>query len=194
MSHRKSDKERLVSLKSLSLSEIIKGRDGDSVPYLKHVFDLYAKYFGELCVHCSSKYAHYINRLKSLNPNTMSEKIKRKFRLKAGKVIHIKGTGEMYSDKNITDEIAAKLLTENPNRKQLFKVIPDDFDFTVPDSDEPQDWNEYKVSELKEMFPDVSKGKNKAEFIANIEAFILEAAQRDEKEETGDETEIEEEE
>lgn len=53
------------------------------------------------------------------------------FKLKKGTIIPIPGTSKVYSEHNLTDEIAAELLRQNPNRKVLFTSIPEDFDFKV---------------------------------------------------------------
>ncbi|WP_299153053.1 hypothetical protein [uncultured Christiangramia sp.] len=53
-------------------------------------------------------------------------KQERKYRMKSGSVIRIKGTNDYYSDANLTDEVAEKLLKVNPNRSQLFAKMPKD--------------------------------------------------------------------
>ena len=47
-----------------------------------------------------------------------------KYRLKPGALIRVSGTSKAYSEHNITDAIAEKLLKENPNRKVLFISAP----------------------------------------------------------------------
>lgn len=56
------------------------------------------------------------------------EKTSTNFRMKEGAVIVVKGTRESYSNHNLTDAIAVRLLSENINRKDLFVKVPEDLE------------------------------------------------------------------
>lgn len=56
------------------------------------------------------------------------EKDKREFRLKEGAVLMVPGTSEVYSNGNLTDEVAIRFIKKNPNRKQLFAKLPSNVD------------------------------------------------------------------
>lgn len=95
--------------------------------HLKVVFQVYQKQFGEVCTGCPTKIAGYINRIKNLNHSKM-EKSKSNYKLKKGAIIPIPGTSDAYSNENLTDEVALKFLSKNPNRKKLFTQLPDNID------------------------------------------------------------------
>ena len=56
------------------------------------------------------------------------DKSKSNYRLKKGTIIPIPGTSQAYSNENLTDEVALKFLSKNPNRKKLFTLLPDNID------------------------------------------------------------------
>jgi hypothetical protein len=96
--------------------------------HLDKVFKAYHSQFGEVCTGCPTKIAGYINRLKKLQKSNIMEKDKREFRLKEGAVIMVPGTSEVYSNGNLTDEVAIRFIKKNPNRKQLFAKLPSNVD------------------------------------------------------------------
>ncbi|WP_298118132.1 hypothetical protein [Flavobacterium sp.] len=110
---------------------IVRGKD-DGVPFLKYVFELHYKLFGETCSNCPNKISGYIQKLKKLNTETIVEtKKKNTFVLQTGTIIPVPGTSESYSNANITDEKAIQLLSENQNRKSLFASLPKDWEEQV---------------------------------------------------------------
>lgn len=123
-------KEKLQKLWDADYQTIVSGKD-NGVPYLKYLFEIHFKLFGETCSHCTTKYPGYIKKIKNLNPkNIMSKEVKTSelFRLNEMTTIPVRGTTIVYSNANLTDEIAIKLLAENPNRKILFAKLPTDVD------------------------------------------------------------------
>lgn len=108
--------------------QTLSGKDKNGIPFLKHIFDLHYKIFGETCSNCPNKIAGYIEKLKKFNTNIKMEIIKSEYQLHENVIIPISGTSDVYSKHNLTDEIAIKLLAENPNRKPLFKKLPDNVD------------------------------------------------------------------
>ena len=56
------------------------------------------------------------------------ENAKSIFQLQEGVIIPVAGTSDVFSSHNLTDENAIKLLSENPNRKSLFRVLPENVD------------------------------------------------------------------
>lgn len=54
--------------------------------------------------------------------NAMREKCN--YKLRAGVILHISGSSEVYTNANLTDKVALKFLQENPNAASRFAVIP----------------------------------------------------------------------
>lgn len=113
--------------------QTLSGHDKRGVPYLKHIFDLHFKIFGETCSTCPNKIGGYIQKLKNFNPDIKMEKIKSNFELNEGVIIPVTGTSDVYSKHNLKDEDAIKILAKNPNRRSLFRVVPDDLDDLIED-------------------------------------------------------------
>lgn len=116
--------------------------------HLKEVFDLYGELFGEVCTGCPTKVAGYINRIKNLNHSKM-EKSKSNYRLKKGAIIPIPGTSDAYSNENLTDEVALKFLSKNPNRKKLFTLLPDNIDELLTGKVDKVEATHVKVGDLE---------------------------------------------
>ncbi|TDO68825.1 hypothetical protein EV143_1189 [Flavobacterium chryseum] len=111
----------------------LNGKDKNGIPFLKHIFDLHYKIFGETCSNCPNKIGGYIQKLKKFNPELKMEIVKSNFELNDGVIIPITGTSDVYSKHNLTDEAALKILAKNPNRRSLFRVVPDDLDELIDD-------------------------------------------------------------
>lgn len=122
-----NQKEILKEIRDASY-ETLRGKDKNGIPFLKHIFELHYKIFGETCSSCPGKIAGYIQKLKNFNTNIKMEIIKSEFQLQEGVIIPVTGTSDVYSQHNLTDEIAIKLLSENPNRKLLFRTLPENVD------------------------------------------------------------------
>lgn len=84
---------------------------------MKLVRDVLARFPDILEKFNNSKFKKICHRLK-----------KSRIQAKEGALITVPGTSDAYTEYNITDEIALELLIENPNRKVLFKVLPEDID------------------------------------------------------------------
>lgn len=54
--------------------------------------------------------------------NAMREKCN--YQLRAGVILHISGSSEVYTNDNLTNEVAEKFLKDNPNAVGRFAVIP----------------------------------------------------------------------
>ena len=118
-------KDKIALIQDFDAKQIIEGASHNGTPLLKLVFNVYEEVFAMPCQNCSGKLKGYIKKIQNINLNSeiMSNK-EREYRMKSGSVIHRKGTNEYYSDNNITDEIAEKLLKENLNRQALFAKMP----------------------------------------------------------------------
>src|SRR5690606_11825853 len=104
---------------------ILKDKDSNGISYLQHTFRLYQKIFNVVCTSCPGKIPKYIKKLKNLEIMSLEKQENTSvYKMKKGVVIAIPGTSKVYSEHNITDKIAKQLLKENPNRKTLFSVIP----------------------------------------------------------------------
>jgi hypothetical protein len=108
--------------------EALRGKDNNGIPFLKHIFQLHYKIFGETCSNCPGKITGYIQKLKNFNTTIKMEIIKSEYQLQEGVIIPVAGTSEAYSNHNLTDEVAIKLLVQNPNRKSLFNKLPENVD------------------------------------------------------------------
>ncbi|MFR8224888.1 MAG: hypothetical protein ACLU9X_10530 [Alistipes shahii] len=51
-------------------------------------------------------------------------KEKSNYKLRAGVILQIAGSSEIYTNDNLTDEVAAAFLKEHPNAAGRFEVIP----------------------------------------------------------------------
>lgn len=188
-------KEKIELIQGSSSKEILNGGGHNGTPLLKFVFQIHEEVFGMPCKSCSEALPGYIKKIKSINLN---EKImsteERKYRMKSGSVIRIKGTNKYYSDSNITDEVAEELLKVNPNRSQLFAKMPKGaldrlgkesekdeaqakedaeaaakkVDIKDTDSDEVKTDEEMNLTELREKYPDI-KARSKEGFIEDLE-------------------------
>lgn len=118
-------KDKIELIKGSSSKEILNGGDHHGTPLLKYVFEVHQEVFGSACKSCSELLPGYILKIQNINLNIeiMSAK-DRKYRMKSGSVIHQKGTNNYYSNLNLTDDIAEKLLKVNPNRAALFAKMP----------------------------------------------------------------------
>lgn len=127
-----NEAKKLQKIWDNDYSTILNGKD-DGVPFLKYVFELHLKLFGETCSSCPGKISGYIQKIKNLNPKKMVKDIKNtsNFKLNEGTIIPVRGTSTSYSNHNLTDEIAIELLAENPNRKVLFSKIPKNIDSLI---------------------------------------------------------------
>lgn len=119
-------KEKIELIQSSSSKEILNGGGHNGTPLLRFVFQIHEEVFGMPCKSCADALPGYIKKIQSINlNNSIMGKQERKYRMKSGSVIRVHGTNDYYSDANLTDEIAEKLLKVNPNRAQLFAKIPD---------------------------------------------------------------------
>lgn len=128
-------------VKATDAKVLMKGADAKGIPYLRHVFRVYALLFGEACTGCPDKIPHYIQQIKNLKTTEKMDSKKPKFKLKDGTLIFAPD-GNGYSEHNITDEIAIELLKVNPNRKTLFAVLPDDWEKLIEDEVEKTPFEE----------------------------------------------------
>lgn len=108
--------------------ESLRGKDKSGIPFLRHIFELHYKIFGETCSNCPGKITGYIQKLKNFNTKIKMEIIKSEFQLNEGVIIPVAGTSDAYSNHNLTDELAIQLLAQNPNRKSLFSKLPENVD------------------------------------------------------------------
>lgn len=77
------------------------------------------------------------------------EKSKSNYRLKKGAIIPIPGTSDAYSNENLTDEVALKFLSKNPNRKKLFTLLPDNIDELLTGKVDKVEATHVKVGDLE---------------------------------------------
>lgn len=125
-------KEILKEIRGASY-QTLSGHDKNGIPYLKHIFDLHLKIFGETCSTCPNKIGGYIQKLKTFNPDIKMEIVKSNFKFNDGVIVPVTGTSDVYSNHNLTDEIALQILSKNPNRRSLFKVVPENLEDLIED-------------------------------------------------------------
>lgn len=122
------EEEILQEIRDASYETLTRGKDKNGIPFLKHIFELHYKIFGETCSSCPGKITGYIQKLKNFNTKIKMEIIKSEFQLNVGVIIPVAGTSDAYSNHNLTDELAIQLLAQNPNRKLLFSKLPENVD------------------------------------------------------------------
>jgi hypothetical protein len=150
-------KEILNQIRDASY-ETLRGKDKNGIPFLKHIFDLHYKIFGETCSNCPSKIGGYIQKLKNFNPKIKMKITKSEFQFQEGVIIPVSGTSDVYSQHNLTDENAIKLLSENPNRKSLFRTLPENVDELI----------EAYISNLEVAGTDTKEGKDQDDTLVSI--------------------------
>lgn len=123
-----NEKEILEQIRDATYETLTRGKDENGIPFLRHIFELHYKIFGETCSNCPGKISGYIQKLKNFNPIKKMETTSKIFQLKEGVIIPVAGTSDAYSNANLTDEIAVKLLADNLNRKILFEKLPENLD------------------------------------------------------------------
>ena len=162
----------LKQLLSLPDRDILFGSDSHGNRYLAQMLALYSQVFDEPCSGCPKKYPVYLKRLKQFQMK--KEKKESLFQLAKAVTIPIFGTSEVYSDENITDEAALKILSRNPNAIKLFKKKPENWDELVEaykkgetEINSLDDLKELKVAAIRVLFPD-AKGRSKEELIEDI--------------------------
>jgi len=85
----------------------------------------YRRVFGEKCSFCKKDHITYFNRLKNEGINIMYQIENGLFMLKG--ILTFTG-GEMYSNSNITDEIAIKILKKNKVYINKFSKFPENWE------------------------------------------------------------------
>jgi hypothetical protein len=123
-----NEEEILQQIRDASYETLTRGKDKNGIPFLRHIFELHYKIFGETCSSCPGKITGYIQKLKNFNTRIKMENTKSEFQLNVGVIIPVAGTSDAYSNHNLTDELAVQLLAQNPNRKVLFSKIPENVD------------------------------------------------------------------
>ncbi|RKD19013.1 hypothetical protein BCY91_14140 [Pelobium manganitolerans] len=117
--------ELLEKIKFVEQNRIqVAAKTPEGIALLKSVYqDVFNETYAEGCGPCHEqaffRLMKILNRPKSFIP--MSEK---KYILKEGYQVSIFGGPEVYTNDNLTDEIAAKLLKDRPALKSSFAVIP----------------------------------------------------------------------
>jgi len=151
----------LKQLLQLDDSTILKGSDNEGRRYLGVMLSYYSQVFGETCSGCSSKHPFYLQKLRNF--------VMKKKEIKKGDF-----PSEVYSNSNLTDEIALKILSKNPNAISVFKTKPKDWEDQVEAYKAGQtevktidDLAKLTVKAIKVLFPD-STGKTKEEMIKDI--------------------------
>lgn len=139
-----TQQQALQEIRDSSYDKLLTGRDSNGVPFLKSIFELHLKIFGEVCSFCPAKITGYIKKLKDYNLTSkkleiMAEAQEKNFVLKPGIIIPIPGTSESYSNDNLTNEIALAYVAINPNRRSIFSTVPSDLDIQLKKLNDTKD-------------------------------------------------------
>lgn len=162
----------LKELLQLDDPTILQGSDSSGNRYLGQMLKYYSELFDYSCFSCPSKFPAYLNQLRNHLAMKNPEK-KGDFQLTQGVTIPIFGTSEVYSDRNITDEAALKILSRNRNAIKLFKKHPKDWEEQVEAYEKGQNISslselaELKHSAIKVLFPD-AEGRSKEDLLKDI--------------------------
>lgn len=73
----------------------------------------------------------------------------RNFKLKTGSILPVPGSSKVYTNENLTDEVALKFIKKNPNRKQLFAVLPKNLDELLSGKEKASEATHVVVGENK---------------------------------------------
>lgn len=119
------------------------------------IANAYREMFGkEICLTCGGEIrnAYYKIRSHTNNPNVMKLQgaIATQYKLKQGVILIHPTTSEMYSRMNITDEIAAEIISLNPNCVSKFEALPTKEIKEVP-ADVKGLYSELTMKELKAL-------------------------------------------
>ncbi|MDF3076125.1 MAG: hypothetical protein K0S09_14 [Sphingobacteriaceae bacterium] len=119
------------------------------------------------CSNCHIKAFHKLTSITYQNLIDMSEQ---KFKLKKGVLIDPENNGQHYSNANLTDEIAAKILAKNPKLEKYFESVG-----TIGKAHDENDLSKLNKAELQakyqEKFGEEADDKlTKAELTKAIEA------------------------
>lgn len=113
-------------------------------------------------------------RIFTKNHSTME---KSKYVLKAGVIIQPTGTSNVYTNDNLTDEVAERFLNERPGARGLFEVIPNtaEVEKTPENEQEPENAGriaelEAEVESLKEKLAEMTEYRNRA--VADLDALV----------------------
>jgi len=164
----------LEELLKLDDKTILTGVATDGTRYLGLMLEFYSKKFGQSCFSCPSRFPEYLRMLRNSTMELVTNKKAETFQLKPGVFIPVFGTSDGYSDKNITDEAALKVLSKNSNAIKLFDKFPADWETQVA----AYGLGETKVNSISELsnlnfkaikalFPD-AKGTSKADLLKSI--------------------------
>ncbi|GLB47754.1 hypothetical protein [Neptunitalea lumnitzerae] len=144
--------------------------------HLKLVFETYQSLFGEVCTNCPAKISGYIKRIKKHGRKNagIGQTLTCSFLLKERSIIMKPGSNEVYSNANLTDEVAIAFLRKNPNRKVLFSKLPNHLETLLkekkdndPRTKDDLVLEDYTMTELRALFPE-AKGRSKKDLIASI--------------------------
>ncbi|MCZ8144864.1 hypothetical protein [Flavobacterium sp.] len=137
-----TQKVKLQKIWDTDYQTIVSGKD-NGIPFLSYVFELHRVIFGETCSTCPYKISGYVKKLKNLKENPM-EKTVCNFKLHGQTTFNVPGTGQFYSNGNLTDEAAIAFLSVNTEkRKALFVTLPENVDELIEEfkkqSEEPKE-------------------------------------------------------
>lgn len=105
--------------------------DGFSFADRRFLDRLHYRLFGKTITNkgCSDCYrdAYALIKIQLKKNPTMAEKNQCGYRLKAGALVQFFGESTVYTNHNLTDEVAERFLKKNPAMKKLFAEMPDDW-------------------------------------------------------------------
>lgn len=138
--------------------------------HLKKMEAEYKEMGRDVCTSCPGSINEMILTLK--RKYEMSQ-----FTIKGNKYYRLsKDSSKTINNNIITDDLAIEFLKIDPNRIKLFEVYPDNWKelVGVEEEKEDKDLMDYKLSELREMYPDVKQefGQSKADFVEKIKASL----------------------
>lgn len=160
-------------LLKLDDKKILFGSDANGNRYLGQLLKHYADIFGQSCFSCPKKFPVYLQKLRNHQMKN-SDKLKSFFKLRADVILPIFGTSEVYSNENLTDEAALKVLSRNKNAAHLFTELPkkweelvDAYKKGMTDIKTIDELSGLSFSQIKILFPD-AKGRSKEDLINDI--------------------------
>jgi hypothetical protein len=148
---------------AISLCEELKGRfDLPFSPLDKHrIEQLYAEALGKEFhpTTCQQCYHDALIEITLYLRKNKRMKAKCQYRLRAGVIINCPNfhNGEIYTNNNLTDEVAAEYLKRYPQQADLFQALPEES--PIPDSGEKADEATAEEDEAPEESPTPESGE-----------------------------------
>lgn len=148
--------EQFEKVKGLDLAEVLQYGSEANVLFTQAYFQVYGV---RLCANCGGSLGEKFRTFTSLSNQKIIAMSERKFKLKANQILYVHPNTD-YTNENLTDEIAEKLLRKNPGFAAAFETMPEGFAEELQNaSPEKDDEIAEKPKKIRVLTPE---GKNRS--------------------------------